>query len=325
MPLGGYCEKCQRWVWLTPYGECENGHGSKVIRDVQQLKAQPSSDLVPASHSTAVPARPRQRRWWWRHSLWIVWTLTFGFANYIAFFYTGFKARRPAWIASGFVYLLPVVLTLSFMFTGYGRYFFALQVFLSAASFLQALYIRPLYRAIMFGDVAPRTLAAPPQPPALPAANERRPLAKGADERAGDVIRVGRGQVDGIRDMAGGIGKPPVRERVAHLCGTADQILDELAGHPRKVDAARSFLTYYLDAAERIVRGYVDLSRRGATSTETRATLAKAEASLASVQKAFDHELESVLQDKVLDLDSEIELLEKTVRMDNLFNQTGGS
>jgi len=39
-----------------------------------------------------------------------------------------------------------------------------------------------------------------------------------------------------------------VQDKVVALCQTADQILEELASRPRKVDAARSFLTYYLDA-----------------------------------------------------------------------------
>ena len=34
MPLGGFCEVCDRWVWLTPYGACENGHPPTKVRDV---------------------------------------------------------------------------------------------------------------------------------------------------------------------------------------------------------------------------------------------------------------------------------------------------
>jgi hypothetical protein len=42
------------------------------------------------------------------------------------------------------------------------------------------------------------------------------------------------------------------------------------------------------------------------------------------VQQAFDRQLANVLEDRVLDLESEIELLEKTVDMDTMFTQTGG-
>ena len=121
------------------------------------------------------------------------------------------------------------------------------------------------------------------------------------------------------------ITKHEVRERIVRLCRTADEILAELAAKPRKLDAARSFLTYYLDAAARIVAGLRQpLAARRLASPEINAALGKAEASLDSVQQAFDRQLANVLEDRVLDLESEIELLEKTVDMETMFSQTGG-
>src|SRR5665647_670992 len=32
MAIGGYCSVCARWVWLTPYGECQNGHPTSAAR-----------------------------------------------------------------------------------------------------------------------------------------------------------------------------------------------------------------------------------------------------------------------------------------------------
>ena len=66
-------------------------------------------------------------------------------------------------------------------------------------------------------------------------------------------------------------------------------------------------------------------SRRGPRrSPDVARALARAEASLDSVQTAFDRQLDGVLEDRVLDLESEIELLEKTVHMDDYYSQTGG-
>jgi 5-bromo-4-chloroindolyl phosphate hydrolysis protein len=129
--------------------------------------------------------------------------------------------------------------------------------------------------------------------------------------------------VDAILRTASAIGKPTVRDEVVGLCGTADQIIAELAAQPRKLDAARGFLTYYLDAAQRIVEGYVSLARRGGSASEINQTLARAEASLKIVQEAFDRQLAAVLEDRAMDLDSEIELLERTVRSETMYTQTG--
>jgi 5-bromo-4-chloroindolyl phosphate hydrolysis protein len=143
------------------------------------------------------------------------------------------------------------------------------------------------------------------------------------DEATADVLRPAQAQVDAILEQAGAIGKIQVRNEVVALCRTADQILAELAAQPRKLDAARGFLTYYLDAAQRIVGGYVHLSELGPVTSDITATLARAEASLRVVQQAFDRQLAGVLEDRALDLDSEIELLERTVRSETMYSQTG--
>ena len=322
MPLGGYCTACQRWVWLTPYGECQNGHPALAVKDVQQLKPQSEPDVLVGEVVDEGPRRARFR-WWWRHSLWICWTFTLGFMNWVGFVYVGVRARHTPWTLSGFAYLVPLLLTITAVATALPVWpFLLLQLLVSALSVVHALSIRPYYRAIMFGDASPRALPAAPQPPELAAA-ARPQLPKNIDERAAEVLKPARRQVDVILRTAGSMGKPAVRDEVVGLCATADQIIAELAAQPRKLDAARGFLTYYLDAAQRIVEGYVNLGQRGSTTAEINQTLDRAEASLKVDQQAFDRQLANVLEDRAMDLDSEIELLERTVRSETMYTQTG--
>jgi hypothetical protein len=321
MPLGGYCTVCQRWVWLTPYGECQNGHPASAVRDVQQLKPQTEPDTLVGE--VLEDGRPRARfRWWWRHSAWIAWTFSLGFLNWLAFVYVGVRARHTPWTLFGFAYLVPLLLTIAAVATALPIWpFLLLQVLVSAVSVVHALSIRPYYRAIMFGDVSPRSLPAAPQPPVL-AAGARPTLPRNIDQRTAEALQPARRQVDAILRTASSIDKLAVRDEVAGLCATADQIIAELATQPRKLDAARGFLTYYLDAAQRIVEGYVSLARRGASTPEITQTLARAESSLKVVQEAFDRQLANVLENRALDLDSEIELLERTVRSETMYTHT---
>ena len=322
MPLGGYCTVCQRWVWLTPYGECQNGHPSLAVKDIQQLKPQAESEVL-IGDVVGETGPPRARfRWWWRHSFWIGWTFTLGFMNWLSFIYVGVRARHTPWTLLGFAYMVPLILTILSIGTPLLQAAIVLQLVVSAASVVNALYIRPYYRAIMFGDASPRSLPAAPQPPAL-AAGARPQLPRGIDQATADVLQPARRQVDAILQTASSVGKPAVRDEVVGLCHTADQIIAELAAQPRKLDAARGFLTYYLDAAQRIVEGYVNLGRRGSSTPEINQTLERAEASLKVVQQAFDRQLANVLEDRAMDLDSEIELLERTVRSETMYTQTG--
>jgi len=313
MPLGGFCEKCGKWVWVSAYGECQNGHPADVVRDIQLLTPQDGRRaLLRADRSAVVVPRRAKYRWWWRHSLWIIWTFTLGLLNWVAFFYVGVRARSVAWILSGLFYLLPLVATIAGIGTWWWRVAIPAQIVISGISVLHALAIRPRYRAIMFGDLPSEALTAPPQPPPLAAAG-RLSLPEGLDVESGETLALAHRRVRAILDAAGPIQKPDIRGQVARMCGTAEEILDELGREPRQIPLARSFLAYYLEAAERIVAGYADLSRRSTSSSEVAESLARAESSLDAVQRAFDRQLDALLEHRVIDLDVEVEVLEKTV------------
>jgi hypothetical protein len=54
------------------------------------------------------------RRWENLHSLWIGWTFTLGFFNWIAFLYIGFRTRQLKWILWALFYLVPFILAMSY-------------------------------------------------------------------------------------------------------------------------------------------------------------------------------------------------------------------
>lgn len=90
------------------------------------------------------------RKWEILHSLWIGWTFTFGFFNWIAFLYTGFRAKQRRWIFWGIFYLVPSALNL--VFAGTDRYegslgdiLVAVFLILALASFVHAFVIRKEY------------------------------------------------------------------------------------------------------------------------------------------------------------------------------------
>jgi len=188
----------------------------------------------------------------------------------------------------------------------------------AAGSVLHAFLARPRYRAIMFGDVPRRGLTAPPQPPRLLQTVERPALPAGTVEVVAEIIDQAHTRLQAVLDLSNEIGKQSVRTEVERLCHTGEQILAELGREPRQVELARAFLTYYLEAAQRIVKRYVELGRRESPAQEVCDALGRAEESLESIQRAFDQQLAGLLQSEVIDLDSEIELLEKTVQMDGM-------
>lgn len=313
MPLGGYCEVCDRWVWVERSGDCQFGHAAVHVRDVQPLEPRGWRGRLPTRTVAEVASSRGAGRWWWRHSLWMVWTLTFGFLNWFAFFYIGLRARYRPWIAWGFVYLIPVLVTFATIGTSYLGFALAFQFLVAAVSFLHAASLRTLYRGMMVGALP----SGPPSAPFLWTGQDRPALPPGVDEVTVETLREAQARVDEITAAAETIAKPAVRGNINRLRGTAEKILDELHRQPSQVPLARSFLVYYLDAANRIVRGYAELSRPGFGSPEVTETLAQAEGSLEGIQAAFDNQLAGLMQHRLLDLDTEIALLERTVQSDH--------
>jgi hypothetical protein len=56
----------------------------------------------------------RGKRWEILHSLWIGWTFTLGFFNWVAFFYISYRAKQKKWLLWGLFYAIPFVLAMGF-------------------------------------------------------------------------------------------------------------------------------------------------------------------------------------------------------------------
>lgn len=89
-------------------------------------------------------------RWEILHSLWIAWTFTLGFFNWVAFFYIGIRARQRKWILWGLVYAIPFILSMAFVerpaFDGWvGDLAVALTLILGVISIIHAFTIRKEY------------------------------------------------------------------------------------------------------------------------------------------------------------------------------------
>jgi 5-bromo-4-chloroindolyl phosphate hydrolysis protein len=123
-----------------------------------------------------------------------------------------------------------------------------------------------------------------------------------------------------IRTMSRRVSEPSVRQKAGRACDTAVKIVAELRRDPKHIQSARQFLGYYLETTERIVTRYVEISARHASGEGVQRTLARVEPALETIDEAFRRQHESLLHDEVLDLDAELSVLDKTVKMDGLLD-----
>jgi 5-bromo-4-chloroindolyl phosphate hydrolysis protein len=105
-----------------------------------------------------------------------------------------------------------------------------------------------------------------------------------------------------------------VAGKVQDICKTGAEIFEYLAKNPGDIPKARQFINYYLDATEKIVNQYVELSARKDKTKEIEDSLKRVETMLDSIQETYSRQLHNLLEDDLLDLNTEISVLEKTMK-----------
>jgi len=132
------------------------------------------------------------------------------------------------------------------------------------------------------------------------------------------IIRDGENKVTEMRREARKIEDRSVRDKVRAIADVAERIFADLREDPKDVRAARRFLEYYLDATLLVVQRYVDLSAKGSQSADVQEVLAKFGDLLTTIHGTFEKQLERLLRNDALDLDTDMSVLKKMMEMEGL-------
>ena len=107
-----------------------------------------------------------------------------------------------------------------------------------------------------------------------------------------------------------------MKEKVKRLCEISEQILENVKNNPQNIKAVKRVFSYYLETTDKILDIYTELSNQEIQSIEMEARLKKVESILDLIISIFKQYLERSIESKVIDLDIEIELLEKVIKME---------
>lgn len=97
-----------------------------------------------------------------------------------------------------------------------------------------------------------------------------------------------------------------------------EKILAEIRRDPADLKRSRQFLSYYLDATINIITKYATLSSQRVDDESIGESLSRTERMLDTINLAFEKQLARLLSNDVMDLDTELTLLEKTIEMEGL-------
>lgn len=137
-------------------------------------------------------------------------------------------------------------------------------------------------------------------------------------EKLGAVLKEGERKLTLMRAFPYKIQNHVVRKKITYICDVAEKIFETVKKNPEDVRTAQQFLSYYLDSTIKIISKYIELSEHKAYSVDVQSTLENVEAILDNVQAAFEKQLSNLLRNDVLDLDTEIALLEETIEIEGV-------
>lgn len=128
------------------------------------------------------------------------------------------------------------------------------------------------------------------------------------------AVKEGLEKLKNLRNNTRMIMNNEIASKIQDICKTGVEIFEYLDKNPEDISKARQFINYYLDATEKIVNQYVELSGRKDKTKEIEESLARVEAMLDSIKETYSKQLHNLLEDDLLDLNTEIKVLEKTMK-----------
>ena len=87
---------------------------------------------------------------------------------------------------------------------------------------------------------------------------------------------------------------------------------------PERADEVRKFMNYYLPTTLKMLSGYSKMNERNVTGQQAQETRRQIESAAAVVEKAFKKQLNNLYQDDILDISTDVEVLETLLKADGL-------
>lgn len=111
-----------------------------------------------------------------------------------------------------------------------------------------------------------------------------------------------------------------MRQQLNEMQQIASNLLDYLETHPKNIPAARRFIDTYQDRAASMAEEFRELERTGLDTPQVAETREHIKETLSSFDEAYEKEFEHVLGEKLLDMDAELSVLQKTMEADGIKN-----
>jgi 5-bromo-4-chloroindolyl phosphate hydrolysis protein len=133
-----------------------------------------------------------------------------------------------------------------------------------------------------------------------------------------------------IRRLNDDIADEDVSERIYRIEDITAKIFATVEEKPEKLPEIKSFMSYYLPTTLKLLDSYATMERQGIDGENIAETKKRIEHILDTLVKGFEQQLDQLFKSDMLDITSDIDVLESMMAKDGLteeqnpFHQVGG-
>lgn len=140
------------------------------------------------------------------------------------------------------------------------------------------------------------------------------------DEELDRILSEGRERLEELRKLRAGL-TGGAGECVERMVRAGDAIFREVRENPEKASSVRKFAGYYLPEVVQILQTYVKMKQTGAKGQNVSELTGKVEENAEMMARAFERQLDSLYLNEMLDITTDITVLETMMKGDGLTNE----
>ena len=143
-------------------------------------------------------------------------------------------------------------------------------------------------------------------------------IPKTGDAAADSLVEKGQEMMAQIREENEKIPDAELTDQMNRLDDVSSRIFHTVAEQPGKAPQIRRFMDYYLPTTLKMLQGYRKMEERHVSGQEAQNTRTQIRRAMDVVLKAFDKQLNALYHDDMLDLSTDIDVMETMLRQDGL-------
>jgi 5-bromo-4-chloroindolyl phosphate hydrolysis protein len=135
---------------------------------------------------------------------------------------------------------------------------------------------------------------------------------------AESILKAARAKLQILEKNAAVMKDVSSKRKLIEIVSLVGRIIKELEKDPSDIKKARRFFGYYLDVIVKLAVKQNELAAFGTDNPEISRTLNRINTSYDQIMKGLSRQLSKILENDIFDLDTEIKLLEQTVKTDDM-------